>query len=151
MRVPTSLKAAHVFGRAPCASSFRPSLRNMPSGSKPPLQDRCLGLKPRTEAVERALPAAGLDDLDALDGLADELEPRVGERRLARLQPLLRGSDARDDGRAHREDADARHPAPVIAAAPKYGHGALLSVSIPEVPLVRPARDAQPRQRVREQ
>ena len=28
----------------------------MPSGSKPPLQDRCLGLKPRTEAVERALP-----------------------------------------------------------------------------------------------
>ena len=34
-------------------------------------------------AVERALPAAGLDDLDALDGLADELEPRVGERRKA--------------------------------------------------------------------
>ena len=82
-----------------------------------------------------------------LEPREDALDPRRSQRRLVRLidaqQPI--------QGRGGREDADARHPAPFIAAAPEQRHGALLSISIPEVPLVRPARDAQPRQRVREQ
>ena len=93
----------------------------------------------------------GVDDCDNRRGRRRWLEPRE-DALDPRCFPRLRLIDAQQpiQGRGGREDADARHPAPVIAAAPEQRHGALLSISMPEVPLVRPARDAQPRQRVRE-